>query len=120
PVGKRGLRRWVRATGFGHSVMGQEGRSMLRVWNVILAITTFFLTIFGTFRTRWGVVQSVHAFGDDPMLARLFTIFMVAILTFSFGLVIYRLPPLKARNELDSWVSREAAFLVNNWVLLFA
>src|SRR5436309_2208040 len=70
--------------------------------------------------TRSGVVQSVHAFGDDPMLARLFTIFMVAILTFSFGLVIYRLPLLKARNELDSWVSREAAFLVNNWVLLFA
>src|SRR5205807_5268367 len=59
-------------------------------------------------------------FGDDPMRARLFTIFMVAILTFSFGLVIYRLPLLRARNELDSWVSREAAFLVNNWVLLFA
>jgi cytochrome c-type biogenesis protein CcmF len=62
----------------------------------------------------------VHAFGDDPILARLFIGFMVVILTFSFGLVIWRLPLLKARNELDSWLSREAAFLVNNWVMLFA
>src|SRR5436309_3907784 len=119
PVENAGLLPWFTATAFLHSVMVQERRSMLRVWNVILVITTFFLTIFGTFMTRSGVVQSVHAFGDDPMLARLFTIFMVAILTFSFGLVIYRLPLLKARNELDSWVSREAAFLVNNWILLF-
>src|ERR1700730_18947921 len=67
-----------------------------------------------------GVVQSVHALGDDPILARLFIGFMVAILVFSFGLVIWRLPLLKARNELDSWLSREAAFLVNNWILLFS
>jgi cytochrome c-type biogenesis protein CcmF len=100
--------------------MVQERRSMLRVWNVTLVIVTFFLTIFGTFMTRSGVVQSVHAFGDDPILARLFIGFMVVILTFSFGLVIWRLPLLKARNELDSWLSREAAFLVNNWVMLFA
>src|SRR5213594_4212671 len=120
PVENAGLLPWFTATAFLHSVMVQERRSMLRVWNVILVITTFFLTIFGTFMTRSGVVQSVHAFGDDPMLARLFTIFMVAILTFSFGLVIYRLPLLKARNELDSWASREAAFMVNNWILLFA
>ena len=56
---------------------------------------------------------------EDPILARLFTIFMVSILIFSFGLVIYRLPLLRARNDLDSWMSREAAFLVNNWILLF-
>ena len=93
---------------------------MLRVWNVTLVILTFFLTIFGTFMTRSGVVQSVHAFGEDRELAWLFTIFMVVILTFSFGLVIYRLPLLKARNELDSWASREAAFLANNWILLFS
>ena len=92
---------------------------MLRVWNVTLVILTFFLTIFGTFMTRSGVVHSVHAFGDDPILAKHFMIFMVAILTFSFGLVIYRLPLLRARNELDSWISREAAFLVNNWILVF-
>ena len=70
--------------------------------------------------TRSGVVQSVHAFGDDPELARLFTIFMIAIVVVSFGFVIYRLPLLRARNELDSWVSREAAFMVNNWILLFS
>src|SRR3982751_1326458 len=120
PVGNAGLLPWFTATAFLHSVMVQERRSMLRVWNVTLVIVTFFLTIFGTFMTRSGVVQSVHAFGDDPILARLFTGFMVAILIFSFSLVIWRLPLLRARNELDSWVSREAAFLVNNWILLFS
>src|SRR6267154_4526769 len=120
PVENAGLLPWFTATAFLHSVMVQERRSMLRVWNVTLVITTFFLTIFGTFMTRSGVVQSVHAFGDDPVLAKLFTGFMVLILTVSFGLVIYRLPLLKARNELDSWLSREAAFMVNNWILLFA
>jgi cytochrome c-type biogenesis protein CcmF len=120
PVENAGLLPWFTATAFLHSVMVQERRSMLRVWNVTLVILTFFLTIFGTFMTRSGVVQSVHAFGEDPELARLFTLFMVGILTFSFGLVIYRLPLLRARNELDSWLSREAAFLVNNWILLFS
>jgi len=120
PVENAGLLPWFTATAFLHSVMVQERRSMLRVWNVTLVIVTFFLTIFGTFMTRSGVVQSVHAFGEDRQLAWLFTGFMVTILTVSFGLVIYRLPLLRARNELDSWLSREAAFLVNNWVLLFS
>ena len=120
PVENAGLLPWFTATAFLHSVMVQERRSMLRVWNVTLVIVTFFLTIFGTFMTRSGVVQSVHAFGEDRALAWLFTGFMIAIVTFSFGLVIYRLPLLRARNELDSWVSREAAFLVNNWILLFS
>jgi cytochrome c-type biogenesis protein CcmF len=65
-------------------------------------------------------VQSVHSFGENRELAWLFTGFMVTTLTVSFGFVIYRLPMLRARNELDSWTSREAAFLANNWVLLFA
>src|SRR3989449_7705877 len=120
PVENAGLLPWFTSTAFLHSVIVQERRSMLRVWNVTLVITTFFLTIFGTFMTRSGVVQSVHAFGDDPILAKLFTAFMIVILAFSFGLVIYRLPLLRARNELDSWVSRESAFMVNNWILLFA
>src|SRR5688500_9818799 len=119
PVENAGLLPWFTATAFLHSVMVQERRGMLRVWNVTLVITTFFLTIFGTFMTRSGVVQSVHAFGEDPELARLFTIFMITIVLGSFSLVIYRLPLLRARNELDSWVSREAAFLANNWILLF-
>jgi cytochrome c-type biogenesis protein CcmF len=120
PVENAGLLPWFTATAFLHSVMVQERRSMLRVWNVTLVIVTFFLTIFGTFMTRSGVVQSIHAFGEDPVLARLFTGFMVVIVVFSFGLVIYRLPLLRARNELDSWMSREAAFLANNWILLFS
>jgi cytochrome c-type biogenesis protein CcmF len=120
PVENAGLLPWFTATAFLHSIRVQEQRGMLRVWNVTLVILTFFLTIFGTFMTRSGVVQSVHAFGEDPELARMFIIFMIAILTVSFGLVIYRLPLLRARNELDSWVSREAAFLANNWILLFS
>src|SRR5438874_2524456 len=120
PVENAALLPWFTATAFIHSVMVQERRSMLRVWNVTLVITTFFLTIFGTFMTRSGVVSSIHAFGDDPILAKLFTGFMILIVTVSFGFVIYRLPLLKARNELDSWVSREGAFLLNNWILLFS
>jgi cytochrome c-type biogenesis protein CcmF len=120
PVENAGLLPWFTATAFLHSVMVQERRGMLRVWNVTLVILTFLLTIFGTFMTRSGVVQSVHAFGEDPELAMMFTVFMVAVATFSFGFVIYRLPLLRARHELDSWVSREAAFLANNWILLFS
>tara|TARA_B100001123_G_scaffold61027_2_gene66311 strand:+ start:14242 stop:16725 length:2484 start_codon:yes stop_codon:yes gene_type:complete len=120
PVENAGALPWFTATAFLHSVMVQERRSMLRIWNVTLVILTFFLTIFGTFMTRSGVVQSVHAFGEDPQLTVLFSIFMVLILTFSFGWLIYRLPLLRARNDLESWASREAAFLLNNWILLFS
>ena len=120
PVENAGLLPWFTATAFLHSVMVQERRSMLRVWNMALVIITFFLTIFGTFMTRSGVVQSVHAFGEDRQLAWMFTVFMVVILAVSFGLLAYRLPLLRSRNELDSWASREAAFLVNNWILLFS
>ncbi len=120
PVENAAALPWFTATAFLHSVMVQERRGMLRVWNVTLVIVTFFLTIFGTFMTRSGIVQSVHAFGEDRALALLFTIFMVAILIFSFALVVYRLPMLRARHDLDSWVSREAAFLANNWILLFS
>ncbi len=120
PVENAALLPWFTATAFLHSVMVQERRSMLKIWNVSLVILTFFLTIFGTFMTRSGVVQSVHAFGEDPELAKMFTVFMIALVTGSFGLVIYRLPLLRSRNELDSWASREAAFLANNWILLFS
>jgi cytochrome c-type biogenesis protein CcmF len=120
PVENAGLLPWFTATAFLHSVIVQERRAMLRVWNVTLVIVTFLLTIFGTFMTRSGVVQSVHAFGEDRQLAYMFTAFMLTILVVSFGFVIYRLPLLRSRHELDSWASREAAFLVNNWILLFA
>jgi cytochrome c-type biogenesis protein CcmF len=120
PVENAGLLPWFTATAFLHSVMVQERRGMLRAWNISLVIVTFFLTIFGTFMTRSGVVQSVHAFGEDPELARLFIGFMIITIVVSFGMLIYRLPLLRARNEFDSWLSREAAFLFNNWILLFS
>src|SRR6476646_7506675 len=120
PVENAGLLPWFTATAFLHSVMVQERRGMLRVWNVTLVIVTFLLTIFGTFMTRSGVVQSVHAFGEDRRLATLFLSFMAVTMVFSFGWVIYRLPLLRSRHELDSWMSREAAFLANNWILLFS
>ncbi|HEX7084864.1 MAG TPA: cytochrome c-type biogenesis CcmF C-terminal domain-containing protein [Vicinamibacterales bacterium] len=120
PVENAGLLPWFTATAFLHSVIVQERRAMLRIWNVTLVIVTFFLTIFGTFMTRSGVVQSVHAFGEDRDLALMFTGFMALTLIFSFGWVIRRLPLLRSRNELDSWLSREAAFLANNWILLFS
>jgi cytochrome c-type biogenesis protein CcmF len=120
PVENAGALPWFTATAFLHSVMVQERRGMLRVWNVTLVILTFLLTIFQTFMTRSGIVQSVHAFGEDPELGRMFIIFMITIATVSFGFVIYRLPLLKARNELESWASREGAFLANNWILLFS
>ena len=120
PVENAGALPWFTATAFLHSVMVQERRGMLRVWNITLVIITFLLTIVGTFLTRSGIVQSVHAFGDDPRLARMFIIFMIGLIIFSFGWVIYRLPLLKSRHQFDSWASREAAFLANNWVLLFS
>ncbi len=120
PVENAGLLPWFTASAFLHSVIVQERRGMLKVWNVSLVIVTFFLTIFGTFMTRSGVVQSVHAFGEDRTLTWMFTVFMVAILLFSFAWVIRRLPLLKPRYDLDSWISREAAFVANNWILLIA
>jgi len=120
PVENAGFLPWLTATAFLHSIMIQERRGMMKIWNVTLIILTFFLTIFGTFMTRSGIVQSVHAFGQDTKLAWIFTIFMALTLIVSFGFVIKRMPELRARASLDSWLSREAAFTVNNWILLFA
>ena len=120
PVENAGFLPWLTATAFLHSIMIQERRGMMKIWNVTLIILTFFLTIFGTFMTRSGIVQSVHAFGQDTKLAWIFTIFMAITLIVSFGFVIKRMPELRSRATLDSWISREAAFTVNNWILLFA
>jgi cytochrome c-type biogenesis protein CcmF len=120
PVENAGFLPWLTATAFLHSIMIQERRGMMKVWNVTLIILTFFLTIFGTFMTRSGIVQSVHAFGQDTQLAWIFTVFMALTLIVSFAFVIKRLPELRARATFESWLSREAAFTINNWVLLFA
>ena len=121
PVENAGFLPWLTATAFLHSIMIQERRGMMKIWNVTLIILTFFLTIFGTFMTRSGIVQSVHAFGQDTQLAWIFTdLHGRCMLIVSFGFVIKRMPELRSRATLDSWLSREAAFLVNNWILLFA
>jgi len=118
PVENAGLLPWFTATAFLHSVMIQERRGMMKAWNLVLIIVSFLLTIVGTFMTRSGVVQSVHAFGSDPVLAWTFGAFMLLIVLVSFGLLFWRLPLLRSRGELESVMSREFAFLVNNWLFL--
>jgi cytochrome c-type biogenesis protein CcmF len=120
PVENAGLFPWFTGTAFLHSVMMQERRGMMKVWNVILLIITFFLTIFGTFMTRSGIVQSVHAFGQDNELALLFLLFICVMVVISVGLLLYRLPALRSTISFDSFVSREFSFLLNNWLLLIA
>jgi cytochrome c-type biogenesis protein CcmF len=97
--------------------MIQERRKMLKFWNVALVIITFALTIFGTFLTRSGILSSVHAFSDSAV-GPLFLIFIGLTLFVSFSLLVYRSDKLQAESELDSLVSRESAFLVNNLLLL--
>ncbi len=118
PVENAGLLPWFTATAFLHSVLIQEQRSMMKTWNLVLVILTFLLTIFGTFMTRAGIVQSVHAFGEDKQLALMFILFMVAIVVISLGLVIYRMPKMRSAARFESFASREFAFLLNNWILL--
>ena len=108
---------WLSGTAFLHSVMIQEKRGMLKVWNVVLVILTFFLSIFGTFLTRSGIVSSVHAFAQSN-IGPFFAVFLSIILFFSLTLLFLRLDHLKSENKLDSMVSRESGFLFNNWILL--
>jgi cytochrome c-type biogenesis protein CcmF len=108
---------WLSGTAFLHSVMIQEKRGMLKVWNVVLVITTFFLSIFGTFLTRSGIVSSVHAFAQSN-IGIFFAVFLCVIVFFSVTLLLLRLDHLKSENKLDSIVSRESGFLFNNWILL--
>jgi len=92
---------------------------MLKVWNLSLIIVAFALTIFGTFLTRSGILSSIHAFSSGPV-GVFFLVFLAFVLVGSFGLVAYRSDLLKGQPELDSMVSRESAFLLNNIVLVCA
>ena len=118
PVENAGLFPWFTATAFLHSAIIQEQRGMMKQWNLVLVIVTFLLTIFGTFMTRSGIVESVHAFGKDNELALYFVLFMTTVTVISFGLLFYRAPKLRASNQFESFISREFAFLLNNWILL--
>ena len=117
PVENASLLPFLSGTAFLHSVMIQEKRGMLKVWNIVLVITTFFLCIFGTFLTRSGIVSSVHAFAQSD-IGPFFAVFMGIIMLFSVSLLFMRLEFLKSENKLDSVVSRESGFLFNNWILL--
>ena len=116
PVENAAFMPWLTSTAFLHSVVIQEKKGMLKVWNMSLVILTFSLTIFGTFLTRSGVISSVHSFTQSG-LGPFFLYFLLAMIVISVGLLIWRLPLLRSRNELESVFSREAAFLLNN--LLF-
>jgi cytochrome c-type biogenesis protein CcmF len=117
PVENASLLPWLTATAFIHSVMVQERRGMLRVWNLSLVLATFCLTILGTFLTRSGVINSVHAFSQSSIGPWLLTFLGVCAFG-SVGLVAWRGDKLRSPGRIDSAVSREAAFLLNN--LLFA
>src|SRR5688572_28384070 len=117
PVENAALMPWLAATAFLHSVMIQEKRGMLRVWNVVLVIGAFFLSIFGTFLTRSGILSSIHSFTESD-IGPWFLLFLGATLGGSLALVFARLPLLRARTRLESLVSREATFLYNNLLLV--
>jgi cytochrome c-type biogenesis protein CcmF len=117
PVENAAFMPWLTGTAFLHSVMIQEKKNMLKVWNMVLIILTFSLTIFGTFLTRSGVISSVHSFTQSG-LGPFFLTFLAIELTVALGLLFWRLPLLRSENELDSLVSRESAFLFNNLILV--
>ncbi|HBU57556.1 MAG TPA: cytochrome C biogenesis protein, partial [Gemmatimonadetes bacterium] len=120
PVENASLLPWLTATAFLHSVQIQENRGMLKVWNMSLVLLTFLLTIFATFLTRSGLIESVHSFAQELKIAYIFLGFMGTVMAASVVLIIYRLPQLRSENQIESFLSRESAFLFNNLLLLGA
>jgi cytochrome c-type biogenesis protein CcmF len=104
-------------TAYLHSTMLQERRGMFKVWNVFLMCLTFFMTIFGTFLTRSGMIASVHSFARSS-IGIYFVGYMVLLVLVCGALIVYRLPKLRAENRIDSLLSRDFAFLLNNWIFL--
>jgi cytochrome c-type biogenesis protein CcmF len=118
PVENAALMPWLTATAYLHSVLVQEKKGMLRVWNVSLVVLTFSLALLGTFLTRSGLVNSIHSFSRSPIGAW-FVGFIAVVVIASVALVLARLPVLRARSpQLESLVSREAGFLYNNLLLV--
>ena len=117
PVENAALMPWLAATAFLHSVMIQEKRGMLKVWNVLLVVLAFCLSIFGTFLTRSGIIQSIHSFTQSS-IGPWFLGFICLITAGSLALIFIRLPLLRSKTRLESLVSREATFLYNNLLLV--
>lgn len=119
PVENAAFMPWLAGTAFLHSIMIQERKGMVKKWNLILIIITFFLSIFGTFITRSGIISSVHSFAQSD-IGPLFLGFISFILLFSFGMFIYRMKDLEGEDNFDSILSRESAFIFNNLLFLGA
>ena len=117
PVENASLMPWLVGTAFLHSIMVQEKRGMLKVWNVSLICATFTLALMGTFLVRSGILESIHAFGASTIGVQ-FLVFIGLVIAVSAGLIIARLPYLRSEARLDSLLSREAFFLLNNLVLV--
>ena len=120
PVENASLLPWLVATAFLHSVMIQESRGMLKVWNMGLVILTFLMTIFATFLTRSGLIESVHSFAQNLTIAWTFLGFLGVAGVVALVLLIWRLPLLRSERQFESFFSRESAFLLNNLVFLGA
>ena len=118
PVENASLLPWLTATAFLHSIQIQENRGMLKVWNMCLVVITFLLTIFATFLTRSGLIESVHSFAENLRIAYIFLGFMGGLAAFSAVLIVYRLQSLRSENQIQSFLSRESAFLFNNLLLM--
>ena len=117
PVENASLMPWITATAFLHSVMMQEKKGMMKVWNMVLVSATFLLSILGTTLTRTGLVSSVHAFAQSPVKPY-FTTFLISATVLVVVGIVWRLPYLKSEVKLESVVSRESSFLFNNLILL--
>jgi cytochrome c-type biogenesis protein CcmF len=115
PVENASFIPWLTATAYIHSVLVQERRGMLRVWNLSLLVATFSLTILGTFLTRSGILNSVHAFSDSDIGPFLLSFFALIVVV-SVGLIGWRGDKLRSPGTIDSPLSREGAFLANNVV----
>ncbi|MEK7405202.1 MAG: heme lyase CcmF/NrfE family subunit [Acidobacteriota bacterium] len=117
PVENASLLPWLTATAYLHSVMMQEKKGMMKVWNMVLIAATFLLCIFGTFMTRSGLVSSVHSFAQSP-IGRWFAGFLILSTAAAIYLILDRLDYLKTEARLESVLSRESSFMFNNLILL--
>ncbi len=117
PVENSSLIPWLLSTALLHSVMLQESRRGMKVWNIVLSIFTFEAVIFATFLTRSGVLSSIHAFGKSEV-GPIFTYYLLVMLVFSVGLLLYKFETLRGENIFESIFAREFSFLINNLLLV--
>jgi cytochrome c-type biogenesis protein CcmF len=117
PVENAALMPWLTGTAFLHSIMVQERRGILKVWNVSLIVATFALSLLGTFLVRSGILQSIHAFGESKVGLPLLLLVGIVIIG-STLLIVSRLPDLRSERRVDSLLSRESIFLANNLLLV--